>query len=178
MNYTSLYGITAEGKGVVLQKYDNVWLFCPVLTEVLAVKYTFAQSPDLPWFIPESLETVEKRIVATKNWADKICWALRSEAVMYTAYAKETAKILRAFHKDNASWGEKVKKGKIKDFETFNPRVVSRFHQIADDLCCLDTEKYPYYVIKASSLNSSVEDWFDDDGFADITKKKHQSSYF
>lgn len=164
MSYSSLYGITGGYNGERIKKYENSWLFFPIIFGILPDKY-----------IPKEIETpygykkgiigpygsdiwgkTNEKIKHCQNTPDRICWEMSNQQIFFTKDRKCIADSIRKFAEQNKEY-DRSRDG-ICPLE--QEHIIERFHEIAEDIENLDETEYPYFVFKNSSCDDSVENWF------------------
>ena len=164
MSYSSLYGITGGYNGERIKKYENSWLFSPIIFGILPDKY-----------IPKEIETTygykkgiigpygsdiwgktNEKIKHCQNTPDRICWEMSNQQIFFTKDMKCIADSIRKFAEQNKEY-DRSRDG-ICPLE--QEHIIERFHEIAEDIENLDETEYPYFVFKNSSCDDSVENWF------------------
>lgn len=178
MSYSSLFGIKKDYTGEQIFKYHNSWLFSPVVWGVLPEKYipTYVMTP---YGFKKGIIGFEGNDVWLKtnshintcdNTPDRICWELSNEQIFSTKDKVCIANAIHEFVKQNKSY-DKSREDGLSPFE--RPHIVERFDKIANDILSLDENEYPYFVLKNTSVDDSVEYWFnpyDEDEDRHVTK--------
>lgn len=162
MSYSSLYGIDKDYKGNVIEEFRNSWLFAPIVWDVLAEKYIPPSKLISHGFkrniiFDTSLwHEVHSKINNCDNTADMICWEISGGHVFFTKDKNCVANAIRDFVKQNNNY--------CRDTEDNVPvlereHIIERFEKIASTIELLP-EDTPYFVMKNTSVDDSVERWF------------------
>lgn len=168
MSSSYLYGINKRYKGKVLQEYSNSWIFSPIIWQVLEDKYfkedAKGRKPSIlsPFGGQDAWKDLNNIINNSENTDERLCWELSNQQIFFTKDKEFIADRIRYFVSTHQNYGSK-------DFETGNKNYLlrakhinERFTQIAKDIKNLDKNKYPYFVLKNTSCDDSVECWFED----------------
>jgi hypothetical protein len=162
MSYSSLYGIDKDYKGKVIEEFRNSWLFAPIVWDVLTEKYIPPSKLTSHGFKRNIIHDtslwneVNNEINNCDNVVDRICWEFSGEQVFFTKDKNCVANAIREFIKQNNNY--------CRDTEDNVPvlereHIIERFEKIASEIELL-SEDTPYFVIKNTSVDDSVESWF------------------
>jgi hypothetical protein len=163
MSYSSLYGIDKDYKGNVIEEFRNSWLFAPIVWDVLAEKYIPPSKLISHGFKRNIIhdtslwKEVNNEINNCDNAVDRICWELSGQQVFFTKDKNCVANAIRGFVKQNNNY--------CRDTEDNIPvlereHIIERFEKIASAIELLP-EDTPYFVMKNTSVDDSVERWFE-----------------
>lgn len=162
MSYSSLYGIDKGYKGKVIEEFKNSWLFAPIVWDVLTEKYIPLRKLMSYGFKRSIINNaslwreVNNEINNCDNAADRICWEFSNQQVFFTKDKSCVANAIRDFIKQNNNY--------CRDTEDNIPvlereHIIERFEKIASEIELL-SEDTPYFVMKNTSVDGSVERWF------------------
>lgn len=162
MSYSSLYGIDKDYKGKVIKEFKNSWLFAPIVWDVLAEKYIPPRKLISHGFKRNIIHDtslwneVNNEINNCDNVVDRICWEFSGQQVFFTKDKSCVANAIRDFIKQNNNY--------CRDTEDNIPvlereHIIERFEKIASEIELL-SEDTPYFVMKNTSVDDSVERWF------------------
>lgn len=163
MSHSSLYGIDRDYKGKVIKEFKNLWLFAPAIWDVLTEKYIPLRKLISHGFkrniiFDASLwNEVNNEINNCDNAVDRICWEFSGQQVFFTKDKSCVANAIRDFIKQNNNY--------CRDTEDNIPvlereHIIERFEKIASEIELL-SEDTPYFVMKNTSVDDSVERWFE-----------------
>jgi hypothetical protein len=163
MSYSSLYGIDKDYKGNVIEEFGNSWLFAPVVWDVLAEKYIPPSKLISHGFKRNIIHDTSlwneanNEINNCDNAVDRICWEFSEQQVFFTKDKSCVANAIRDFIKQNNNY--------CRDTEDNIPvlereHIIERFEKIASAIESL-AEDTPYFVMKNTSVDDSVERWFE-----------------
>ena len=163
MSYSSLYGINKDYKGKVIEEFRNSWLFAPIVWDVLAEKYIPPSKLISHGFKRNIIHDtslwneVNNEINNCDNAVDRICWEFSEQQVFFTKDKSCVANAIRDFIKQNNNY--------CRDTEDNIPvlereHIIERFEKIASAIELL-SEDTPYFVMKNTSVDDSVERWFE-----------------
>lgn len=88
---------------------------------------------------------------------DRVCWELAAQTIFFTKDKGVVADAIRRFAERNRGYCRSAEDG-ISSLERDN--IAARFARIADDIEDLGEAGYPYFVLKGTSCDDSVECWF------------------
>lgn len=159
MTKSSLWAIDQTYKGKQIAEFDDSFIFSPIVWEVLfqthlpekttrngqPVVYMYARSIDSS--IPSQLTN---KINNHTNINDRIMWSLSLEQIYKTKYKQVIADSIRSFlyeHKDITG--------------DYHPYIQERFDEVAKQIESLDESVHPHFVFKNTSIDDSVEYWFE-----------------
>lgn len=162
MSYSSLYGIDKGYKGKVIEEFKNSWLFAPIVWDVLTEKYIPLRKLMSYGFKRSIINNaslwreVNNEINNCDNAADRICWEFSNQQVFFTKDKSCVANAIRDFIKQNNNY--------CRDTEDNIPvlereHIIERFEKIDSEIELL-SEDTPYFVMKNTSVDDSVERWF------------------
>lgn len=163
MSHSSLYGINKDYKGKVIEEFRNSWLFAPIVWDVLAEKYIPPRKLISHGFKRNIIHDtslwneVNNEINNCDNVVDRICWEFSGQQVFFTKDKSCVANAIRDFVKQNNNY--------CRDTEDNVPilereHIIERFEKIASAIELLP-EDTPYFVMKNTSVDDSVERWFE-----------------
>lgn len=163
MSHSSLYGIDKDYKGNVIEEFRNSWLFAPIVWDVLAEKYIPPRKLISHGFKRNIIHDtslwneVNNEINNCDNAADRICWEFSGQQVFFTKDKSCVANAIRDFINQNNNY--------CRDTEDNVPvlereHIIERFEKIASAIELLP-EDTPYFVMKNTSVDDSVERWFE-----------------
>lgn len=163
MSYSSLYGIDKDYKGNVIEEFGNSWLFAPIVWDVLTEKYIPPSKLISHGFKRNIIHDtslwneVNNEINNCDNAVDRICWEFSGQQVFFTKDKSCVANAIRDFIKQNNNY--------CRDTEDNIPvlereHIIERFEKIASEIELL-SEDTPYFVMKNTSVDDSVERWFE-----------------
>ena len=165
MSCSYLYGIKKDYIGEDLYYYDNSWLYSPIIWDVLADKY-IPELIETPFGFKKSminngnelLKPLNNKINDCDSFSDRVCWEMSQQQIFFTKDKKEIASAIRNFVTDNKRYyiDEDDNIGALE-----REHIIERFNEIANDIENLDEKEYPYFVFKNTSVDDSVESWFD-----------------
>lgn len=162
MSDSSLWGIKKDYTGEELKDYENSWLFTPIIMDILGEKY-IADILYTPYhtkrnvLFEESLwHELNNRLNSSDNMADRVVFELGNQCIFFTKDKDFIADCINNFVKQNKSYGISGEDN-ISSLE--RDHIVARFKDIANDIKSLN-EEYPFFVIKGTSCDDSVESWF------------------
>ena len=165
MSCSYLYGIKKDYIGEDLYYYNNSWLYSPIIWDVLADKY-IPELIETPFGFKKSmisngnelLKPLNNKINDCDSFSDRVCWEMSQQQIFFTKDKKEIASAIRNFVTDNKRYyiDEDDNIGALE-----REHIIERFNEIANDIENLDEEEYPYFVFKNTSVDDSVESWFD-----------------
>ncbi len=169
MSYSCLYGINKGYKGKVLQEYSNAWLFSPMVWEILEDEYfdedEYGQKPHILLPPPFSKRNAWLEINAIMNKSEitneRICWELTNQSIFHTKDKSVIADNISLFIATHQNYGNKDIITKEKSYPLRAKHINERFTMIAKDIKNLDENKYPYFFLKNTSCDDSVECWFE-----------------
>lgn len=162
MSYTSLWVIDKNWSGAEHRKYPNSWLMPPVVWDVLMQKYIDAAKRNgvdsyIVWACAcsakisnERWALLNSRINNTENQVDRIMWELTGLSVFNSKDKEFVANCIDDFVRENQNIDEELQAEHIRQ----------RFFDIAIDIRNLP-KRVKYFVIHPSSVDDSVEWWFD-----------------
>lgn len=162
MSYTSLWVIDKNWSGTEHRQYPNSWLMPPIVWDVLMQKYIGANERNgvdsyLAWVCAcsakirnERWALLNSRINNTENQVDRIMWELTGLSVFNSKDKEFVANCIDDFVRENQNIGEELQAEHIRQ----------RFFDIAIDIRNLP-KRVKYFVIHPSSVDDSVEWWFD-----------------
>nr|DAH50190.1 MAG TPA: hypothetical protein [Caudoviricetes sp.] len=162
MSHSSLYGIDKDYKGNVIEVFRNSWLFAPIIRCVLTEKYIPPRKLISNGFkrniiFDTSLcREVHSKINNCDNTADRICWEISGGHVFFTKDKNCAANAIRDFVKQNNNYC-RDDKDNVPVLE--REHIIKRFEKIASAIELLP-EDTPYFVMKNTSVDDSVERWF------------------
>lgn len=166
MSYSSLYGIKKNYTGEKLYEYKNSCLFAPIVMKVLPDKY-ISHEIATPYGFKKSIfglggnkiwEKTNRKINDCDNTPDRICWELSNQQIFFTKDKQCIAYSIQKFVEQNKKY---CKSDEDNLFLLEREHIIERFTEIADDILGIDKNKYPYFVIKNTSTDDSVENWFE-----------------
>ena len=167
MSYSSLFGIKKDYTGEILQEYHNSWLFSPIVWQVLPDKY-IPYDIMTPYGFKKGIIGFDGNEVWTKtnnkinncdNMPDRICWELSNQQIFFTKDKECVSDCIRRFVEQNKAY-DKSKEDNMSPLEM--EYIIKRFNDIANDILALDENEHPYFVLKNTSVDDSVERWFYD----------------
>lgn len=172
MSYSSLYGIKKDYTGECLHEYGNSWLFSTVVWGILPEKYLSKDDEPSYGYGISILMGDEKVWSKTNdevnncdNTSDRICWELSHQQIFFTKDKECVANNIKKFVEQN----KKYYKNENEQYPLEQQHIIDRFNEIADDILALDEDTYECFVFKASSVDDSVECWFEEyDEEADV----------
>lgn len=162
MSYTSLWVIDKNWSGIEYRQYPNSWLMPPIVWDVLMQKYIGTNERNgvdsyLVWVCAcsdkvrnERWALLNVRINNTENQTDRIMWELAGLSVFSSKDKEFVANCIDDFVRENQNIGEELQAEHIRQ----------RFFDIAIDIRNLP-KRVKYFVIHPSSVDDSVEWWFD-----------------
>lgn len=162
MSYTSLWVIDKNWSGTEHRQYPNSWLMPPIVWDVLMQKYIGANERNgvdsyLAWVCAcsakirnERWALLNNRINNTENQVDRIMWELTGLSVFNSKDKEFVANCIDDFVRENQNIDEELQAEHIRQ----------RFFDIAIDIRNLP-KRVKYFVIHPSSVDDSVEWWFD-----------------
>lgn len=162
MSYTSLWVIDKNWSGIEYRQYPNSWLMPPIVWDVLMQKYIGTNERNgvdsyLVWVCAcsdkvrnERWALLNGRINNTANQTDRIMWELAGLSVFSSKDKEFVANCIDDFVRENQNIGEELQAEHIRQ----------RFFDIAIDIRNLP-KRVKYFVIHPSSVDDSVEWWFD-----------------
>lgn len=143
MSYSTLYGITADLHGEQITDYRNSWLFSPAIWGFLAQKYN---TQDVIGFHGrDGWKAINNIMNQGKNFIEQICWEVSNQQIFSIKDKNIVADCIDEFinvAKSNADYS------------------VERFNTIAKDIRELDASQYKFFVLKNTSVDDTVENWF------------------
>lgn len=171
MSYSSLFGIRRDFTGKSICDFKNSWLFSPVVMSILPDKYIpeFIKTPYgykkniIGDFSGEIFKKTNNKVNNCKNTPDRICWELANQQIFATKDKKLVADSILEFVKQNNTY-DKSNKDNISSLA--REHIIERFNEIASSILDLDEMEYQYFVLKNTSCDDAVENWFfkyDDD---------------
>ena len=162
MSRSSLWVMDKEYKGYEVIEFRNSWLFSPIIWEVLADKY-------IPHLIvtpygfkksvisdPSLFRPLNDKINNCKCTPDRICWEMSNQQVFFTKDKEVITKSILEFISLNSKY-DKNSKG---TYPLQAEHIINRFKEIASEILKLDTNEYPYFIFKNTSVDDNVECWF------------------
>lgn len=157
MSYSSLWVMDKNFNGKRLGEFRNSWLFAPVAWDILLNKYI----PGKPWedkrhFISAIMfddklngrlnEKINKSVVQE----DRVLWELGSQQVFFTKDKEFISNCIKKFLSVNATLATDL-----------GEHIHERFTSVADSILELNENEYPYFIMKNTSCDNTVEWWFD-----------------
>lgn len=165
MSSSSLWLIDKEFNGVVGSEYKNSWWFSPIVWDVLLDKYMYNEI-QTPYGYKKSLIGTGGRELGVKlnniinncnNLSDRICWELTNQQVFFTKDKEVIAQGIKNFVVNNKQFHISDEGVSYLEYE----HIKERFNSIANDILEINHELYPYFVFKNTSVDDSVEYWFE-----------------
>lgn len=163
MSYTSLWVIDKNWSGAEHRKYPNSWLMPPIVWDVLMQKYINTYERNgvesyIVWAISgnsdkerdERWTLLNGRINNTENQVDRVLWELAGLSVFNSKDKEFVADCIDSFVRENQNIDELLQAEHVRQ----------RFFDIAIDIRNLP-KHVKYFVIHPSSVDDSVEWWFD-----------------
>ena len=169
MSSSSLYIINTKYKGKQLFEYANSWLFSPIVWQVLGDKYfkedDKGRKPSIlsPFDGQDAWKDLNNIMNNSENTDERICWELSNQNVFYTKDKDFISDRIRYFVSTHQNYGSIEIETGNKNYLLRAKHINERFTQIAKDIKNLDEKKYPYFVLKNTSCDDSVEYWFEYD---------------
>lgn len=162
MSYSSLWLIDKNFIGHEEKKYANSWLFSPIIWTTLSDKYL----PRVGGFIQDVIsfggQKVWNEINTTMNNSqnayERICWELSNQQIFFSKDANVVANAIKDYLATNSNFGDKGDDG-LKPL--MRSHIIERWETIANDIENIDAEESPYFVLKNTSVDDSVERWFE-----------------
>lgn len=161
MSYSSLYGIKKNYVGEELCKYQNSWLFSPIVWDVLSDKYLPREYGLIQSVIGLNGNAVWSKINNimnnSSNTTDRICWEMSNQQIFFTKDKECIVNNIYKFIEQNKEY-DKDREDDISSLK--REHIIERFNEITNDILSLDENEYPYFVFKNTSVDDNVERWF------------------
>lgn len=167
MSYSELWEINRNWSGKVYKEYKNSWLFCPIVWDILLLKYIpeeerksvygMVSNSYMSWLLfatKDNLAENEKSIKLNKKICnsgceyDKVVWDLSNLAVFNTADKEFIADCIIEFINNHDEY-----------FDNCDDEITKRFIEIANDIRKLP-RRCKYFVFHGTSCDDNVEYWF------------------
>lgn len=159
MTKSSLWSIDQAYKGKQIAEFNDSFIFSPIVWEVLfqtylpekttmngqPAVYMYARSVDRS--IPSQLTN---KINNHGSISDRIMWSLSLEQIYKTKDKQIIADSIRSFLSDHRNITS-----------DYHPYIQERFEEIAKNIESLNESSQPYFVFKNTSVDNSVEYWFE-----------------
>lgn len=176
MSYSSLFVINKRYKGKSLCEYPNSWLFSPMVWHILEDKYLKENENGIKPKVlampgKSAWSDINKIMNNSESTDERICWELSNQQIFFTKDKNVIADGIVDFVLTHQNYG-------IKDIETgektcplTSEHIKERFMKISSDIKSIDENKYPYFVLK----NTSVDDWVDGWFYYDEKKRRYKT---
>lgn len=175
MSGSYLFVIDKNYKGGALCEYPNSWLFSPSIWDVLEDKYLkedeWGMKPRVIGVGTSAWGDINAIMNQSENTEERVCWELSNQQIFYTKDKDVIADNILLFIKNHKKYGQKDVVTKEKECLLTKEHIIERFKQISTDIKKLDETKFPYFVLKNTSCDDSVEYWFEYD-----EKKKREKT--
>ena len=164
MSSSSMILIDENNKGYNYFEYKNSWLFSPVGWDVLLEKY-MKNEIMLPGGGKRSLicdltnslhEKLNNIINNSEIFSDRIVWELTNQQIFFSKDKEKISKAITKFLIENKEFSKNRDEYLLKE----GNNIYNRYLEIAEDILKIDEEKYPFFALKNSSCDDSVENWF------------------
>lgn len=163
MSYSSFYGIRKDFTGECLDKFDNSWLFSPIIWNVLSDKLLPRKYGMIQSIIglggTDVWKTINRKMNESDCTADRVCWELSNQLIFFTKNKTVIANAIRDFLKINDMYDISDEDG---IYVLKREHIIERFNEIANTIKDLDEEEYPYFVFKNTSVDDGVQRWFEE----------------
>jgi len=161
MSHSSLYVIDKEFYGSIEFEYSNSWLFSPIIWDVLLDKYMkkeiqteFGYRKNMIRDGNELHPKLNDIINNCNSLSDRICWELSNQQIFHTKDKDIIIQGIKHFLSTNNKYHiQNEEKTSYLNLE----HIIKRFTEIADDIKSLDENESPYFILKNTSCDSSVE---------------------
>ena len=168
MSSSYLFVINKKFQGKRLHEYENSWLFTPVVLEVLEDKYfelnDFGRKPSILLDISMNYWKSMNHIMNNSKMTDeRVCWEISNQQIFFTKDKAVISDSILHFVENHKQYALTEDNNNQKKSAMERPHIVERFMNIAMDIKNLDETKYPYFVLKNTSCDDSVEYWFEYD---------------
>lgn len=151
MSYGSLWAVDKETYGEERFEYENSWLFAPVIWDILVKKYLGRDhgATEIMLGRNNTSRVINKMINTSDSTTDRVLWELSQQQMFF---AKDKEVVFGAI-------GDFLKKNKA-FFNSINPKISERFRKIAGDIMSVPSDEYPYFILKNTSCDDSIENLF------------------
>lgn len=164
MSYSELWEINRNWSGKVYKEYKNSWLFCPIVWDLMFLKYIPQEERKdvygenfnnyMSWILwsstrNERINKLNAKILDSDCESDKIVWDLSNLVVFNWNDRKFISDCITKFIENHNDF-----------FENHDEEIRKRFEEIANDISNLP-HRCKYFVIHGSSCDDNVESWFE-----------------
>lgn len=155
MSYSSLWVMDKNYKGILIEKFQNSWLFSPIIWDKLYEKYITYGAKDKfgnkksflidIMFDKTVYSRLNEKINNSENFYDKILWELTNQQIFFTKDKNYIENAIKEFI-NNYYLEEHIKE---------------RFLDVLKAITNINEEEYPYLIFKNTSVDDIVEYWFE-----------------
>lgn len=161
MSYSSLWGVNKYFYGTELIQFQNSCIFSNIIMDTLYHKYIpenihATYSEESIFFIdsdidPNLFRKLDGLISNSGDNGDMTLWILANQQIMPTTCKEYIAKCIVEFTK-----------------YIQESHMVDRFVSVAEEILGLDEEVYPYFIIKITNVDNSVNSWFNNSSLLEL----------
>jgi hypothetical protein len=166
MSYSSLWAIDKNFIGYEECVFKNSWLFSPISWDILLDKYlpirrirygTKSNFISLSMFDNSINSDLNDCINNCNSMSDRIVWEITNQQIFFTKDKKTVADNIRHFLMENAMFNKNTENNTYPLQQSY---IIERFNEIAAKIENLDENETPYFVLKNTSVDDTVENWF------------------